>query len=458
MKTYQDLLAVEGDRARGEFCEAAVNNYTGSKEYANALVAFQYYKKHNVTIERYQKYIRTLSGNQMVDTFSANYKLKTTIFRRLVLQQVQYVLGNGIVLQEIANKKKLGKDFDFKVQRAAKFAMVCGKSYGFWNYDHLEVFSMVESGKEPGFCGLLDERTSAIKGGIRFWSTIVGDKVIRYYTLYDENGISEYVKRPDEDIELVSSHPYMITRVVTADGSVESEVGHNYDRFPIVELFASDTEESELIGLRENIDCYDLIKSGLANDIDDLSGFFWVLENNGGMDDYDLAKFIQRMKTVRAADVEDGSKAELHTQEVPSEARTRMLEILRKDIYEDFQALDVNTLSAAAKTTQEIQAAYQNQDNKCADFEYYVIDFIQQILGIAQIDDNPTFIWNKVVNMSEQTEMVLSAQNYLPEELIIKHLPFLTPEEADEAIKQRALEMKNQFTPNEEEEEEEEEE
>ena len=123
-----------------------------------------------------------------------------------------------------------------------------------------------------------------------------------------------------------------------------------------------------------------------------------------------------------------------------------MLELLRKDIYEDFQSLDVNTLSAAAKTTQEIQAAYQSMDNKCADFEYAVLDFVKNILDLAGIKDEPSFVWNKVVNEKEQTEMILSASQYLTDEVIIRKLPFLTPEEAEEVIGQREADQQDQFT------------
>ena len=112
----------------------------------------------------------------------------------------------------------------------------------------------------------------------------------------------------------------------------------------------------------------------------------------------------------------------------------------------NFQALDVSTLSAAAKTTQEIQAAYQAQDNKCADFEYYILDFVQQILELAGIDDNPTLTWNRVVNQSEQTTMVLQAANYLTDECVIQHLPFLTPEEAMAEIEKRQSEEIRRFS------------
>ena len=216
--------------------------------------------------------------------------------------------------------------------------------------------------------------------------------------------------------------------------------------------------ENTQLSLKESVDCYDYIKNGLANDIDDAAGFYWILKNEGGMDDPDLAKFIQRMASVRAAVVEDGTEAEAHTLEVPVESRQAMIELLRNDLYEDFQALDVKTLSAAAKTTQEIQAAYQAQDNKCADFEYYVLDFVQQILELAGITDNPTLTWNRVANQTEQTSMVLQASNYLSDECIIQHLPFLTPEEAAAEIEKRQAEEIKRFSADDEENEDDDEE
>ena len=78
-------------------------------------------------------------------------------------------------------------------------------------------------------------------------------------------------------------------------------------------------------------------------------------------------------------------------------------------------------------------------------FEYYLIDFCQQILTLAGIDDEPTFRWNRVVNQAEQTNTILMAAQYLTDEIIIKKLPFLTPEEADKIISQRDEEDFDQF-------------
>lgn len=446
MFTYQDLLRCgESDEKRLKFVASAIIAFKSSAEYRNALSGARYYAKHNETIEKYQKTLYTLSGNKIEDVYSANYKLKTLIFRRLVTQQVQYVLGNGVVLEKESNKDKLGKDFDYQLQMLAKRAMAEGTAFGFWNYDHLEVFGYADTPAQPGFCPLYDEDTAELKAGIRFWGTNIGDDVYIHYTLYEPEGITKMLQKRGEDPKIIDARKAYITTTIKTATEVQDVISQNYGVLPIVPLYANDTHESELIGIRENVDCYDFIKSGLANDIDDTSGIYWILQNSGGMDDVDLAQFIHRLKTVRAVSVEDADQVSSHTQDIPTEARRTMLEILRKDIYEDFQALDVNTLSASAKTTQEIKAAYQNQDNKCADFEYQIINFLQGIFNLAGVDDNPTFVWNKVVNQSEETNMVLTAANYLTEEIIIKHLPFLTPEEADAVLAQREKESQEQI-------------
>lgn len=449
MKTYQDLLeAGQDDRSKALFCRKAIDEFKGSKEYGEAVAGEAYYNKHNLTIERFQKFLYTVTGRQVPDLISANYKLKTTFFRRFVQQQVQYVLGNGTILQHPQNKEKLGKDFDFQLITAAKRAMAGGRAFGFWNVNHLEVFGFADTPAEPGFCPLYSEEDSKLMAGVRFWQKRIGNDMIRMMTLYEEDGYTEYRQKEDNDPEVVQAkRAYKINKISTkADGILE-ETSENYTSLPIVCLYANDSHESELVGHREAIDCYDLVKSGFANNIDDLDGLFWIVENAGGMDDTDLARFIQRLKTTHTASVDgdDGVSATPHEANIPTEARKVMLDLLRSDLYEDFQSVDIKALSAAAKTTQEIKAAFQAMDNKCADFEYFIIDFVQKILELAQINDEPSFTWNRMINQTEQTNMVLSAANYLSDEMIIKKLPFLTPEEADEVISKRKEDELHQF-------------
>lgn len=428
-KTYQDLQAA-GDKAA--FILEAIREHKSSTMYMIAADAEEYDRQRNVTIMRYQKLLYTLSGVAVPDNFSANYKIPSNFFNRFVTQENQYLLGNGVTLENDANKEKLGKDFDIKLQKAGRDALVQGVAFGFWNLDHMEVFKLTE------FVPMYDEENGALMAGIRFWQ-VAADKPLRA-TLYELDGYTEYIQRKNNELEMLKpKRTYrQIVRQSAADGTEIFNLG-NYPGFPIVPLWGNQHRQSELVGIKESIDCYDLIKSGFANDLDDASMIYWTLEGAGGMDDISLAQFVERIRTVKAAvvDGDSGAKAEAHTMEVPYASRVAYLERLEQDMCRDFQALDINSISAAAKTATEINAAYQPLDNKVDQFEYCVIEFLQGIFAIAGIEDNPTFKRSRIANQNEQTQMVLMAAQYLDDETLLNKLPWLTPEEVRDVLDRR---------------------
>lgn len=424
MKTYQDLQATSD---LPTFIMTAIREHKASMMYHIAADAEEYDRQRNVTIMKYQKVLYTLTGQAVPDTFTANHKIASNFFNRFVTQENQYLLGNGMDLKREANKTKLGKDFDLRLQQAGRAALVQGVSFGFWNFDRLEVFKLTE------FVPLRDEDTGALMAGIRFWQ-VDYDKPLRA-TLYEIDGYTEYIKRPKDPKLAVHQPKRSYKRIITqsaADG-VQITDGGNYSGFPIVPLWGNPLHQSELVGLREGIDCYDLIKSGFANDLDDASLIYWTLENSGGMDDVDLAQFVERMKTVHAAPAD----AEAHTVDVPYQGRTAYLERLEQDLYNDAQIVNVSSLSAAQKTATEIRAAYTPMDLKVDQYEYCILEFLQGIFALAGIVDEPTFTRNRIHNELEETQMVLMAAQYLDDETLLKKLPWLTPEEAQTVLDRR---------------------
>ena len=445
MRTYQNLAAIRENEGRlKKFVFDVIGEHKDSTAYKVASVAEKYYARKNVTIMAFQKMLYNMHGQEVPDMWSANYKLRTHFFRRFVIQQVQYVLSNGVTFQNESTKDKLGKNFDTQLQRAAKKAMVDRVSFLFWNLDHVEVFCFADTPTDPGFAPLYDEDTGALRAGVRYWHP--SEDVTRA-TLYEEDGYTEYKKEKDAITVVAEKRSYKKTTISSKADGVSGERSENYSAFPIIPLYANDLHESELEGHRESIDCYDYIKSGMANDIDDTSGFYWVLKNSGGMDDVDCAKFIERMHTVKTAVLDDdAASAEAHTLDVPTEAREKMLELLEKDLYKDFQIVNVESLSASAKTATEIRAAYQPMDDKCGDFEYFLIEAIHGILSLAGIDDEPSFKWNRIANQTEETNMIMTAAAVLGDELTLKKLPFLTPEEVEDRLRDMGDAAMNRFT------------
>lgn len=444
MKTYQDLLKVVNNEAQlKEFITAAISDHKSSEQYKWAQTGDAYDKQENTTIMKYRKLLYTISGVAIPDNFSASHKLPSNFYNRFNVQENQYLLGNGVNFEKDDTSSRLGtrkKSFDTQIQKLGKLALTQGEVFGFYNMDHIEVFELLE------FVPLYDEEDGALKAGIRFWQ-IDESKPLRA-TLYELDGYTEYIKHKDDSDLTVfkEKRKYILkTRTTEADGT-EIYDGENYDGFPIVPLWGNQDHICKIKAWQPKIDCYDLIESGFANDVDDASLIYWTISNAGGMDDIDLAKFIQHMKTVKAAVVsDDGAKAEAHTQDVPVTARETYLNRLEKDLIKDAMALDTEAIASGNTVATAIRAAYEPLNNKTDDFEYCVIEFIQNILDLAGIEDDPTFKRSSIINQTEETNMVLAAGQYLDDETILKHLPFLNIDEIDEILMRKDREEADRF-------------
>ena len=438
---YQDLLAVgQNEAERTAFVHRAILDHKASEEYRTAVIANDYARQRNTTIVKYQKMLYTLSGQQVPDNFSANYKLCSNFFFRFLTQLNQYLLGNGVTFNEEDTKDKLGADFDYQIQEAGFDALEGSVSFGFWNLDHIDVFSIRE------FAPLYDEENGALMAGVRFWQ-VEDNKPLRA-TLYEIDGYTEYIWNKREKVDgkdtLVGQiyedkRPYKLNIQSTpADGDYIYD-GENYEGFPIVPLYANRNKQSEIVGLRENIDAYDLIKSGYANDLDDASQIYWTISNAGGMDDIDLVQFLERLKTVKVAQVDDGSQVQSHTTEPPYGGREAILERLRADMYDDFMALDTKAIAGGAVTATQIQAAYEPINQKADGYEYQVTKFIQGILELAGIDDKPSYTRSMIVNKDEEISLITQASMYLSEEYVVEKILTLfgDQDQYDEVMAQR---------------------
>lgn len=442
MKTYQDFLEVaeKSDRDRMEFVLAAINDHKNSDLYQQAKIAREYDEHRNVTIITVQKLLYTLSGKAIPDNYSANYKLRSAFFPIFMRQETQYLLSNGVILKNAENKKRLGKKFDNQIQDLARSALVGGVAYGFWNLDHLEVFTALE------FVPLLDEENGSLRAGIRFWQ-VAANKPLRA-TLYEPDGFTQFIRRSGKEMEILApKRGYISVEASSEVDGTEILEYQNYPGFPIIPMYGNRARQSELVGQREAIDCYDLIKSGFADTVDDASIIYWTISNAGGMDEIDMARFKETMRRIGVGLVDDdGAKAEAHTLTIPVEAREALLSRLSDDLYRDFQMLDTTKIQGGQKTATEITAAYQQMDNKVDEFEYCVGDFLYQLFALIGIDDDPTFTRSKIVNQLEQTQMVLLAASHLDDETILSKLPWLTQEEIANILKRKSAEELERYS------------
>lgn len=419
------MLKVEGEKA--EFVENVISEYKASPLYQTAKIADEYDRSRNTTIMSYQKMLNTVTGALVKDTVSPNHKSTSNFFNIFVTQLNQYLLGNGVSWTNNATEKKLGTDFDNRLQDAGKKALCGAVSYGFYDVDHVVVFSALE------FAPLLDEENGALSSGVRFWQ-LAPEKPMRA-TLYEPDGFTDYMwdknNIPPEPWVALGNNAYkrekraykLKVRSTEADGG-EIYDGENYPGFPIVPLWGNPHHVSELVGLREKIDAYDLILNGFENDLDNAQ-IYWIIKGAGGMDDVDLTQFLERLRLVGAAAPADGQDVSAMTINIPYAAREALLERLEKQLYRDAMIMNPEDIASGATTATQIRAAYERQNVKADQYEYCVIDFVQGILAVAGVEDEPTFTRSTIVNTQEEVQTVVMAATYLSQDYITRKVLLL---------------------------------
>lgn len=424
MLTYQDLIKIPPDdeRAKMAFVRALIQDHKSSEAYRIAVTAEEYDRKRNTTITKYEKTLRTLTGREIPDRWNPNHKTTRNFFHYFVMQQNQYLLGNGVTWKnKEATEGHLGADFDIQLQNAGRAALVQGESFGFFNLNHVEVFKLNE------FAPAYDEENGSLRSGVRFWQ-VDSTKPMRA-TLYEEDGYTDYIWGERQADGLINDdgrvfqnkRPYIVKTRTTAMSGTEIYDGRNYPVFPIVPLWGNPQHQSELVGIQEQIDAYDLIKNGFLNDLD-TAQMYWVIKGAGGMDDVDLAQFLERLRMTKIASTDDGQEIDPVPVQIPFEARERLLDRIERDLYKDYGALNVEEIRGGAVTATQILAAYEPMNVKADQYEYCINEFIRGILAVAGIEDEPTFTRSKLINVSEEVQTVLQAAASLDESYVTRKI------------------------------------
>ncbi len=448
MYTYQDFLKVWEERGRIntdrpylDFVQGVISNHKSDTKsranYETAVLAEEYYTHRNRTIVEFQKLLYDVTGKAKVDNLGANYKLSSNFLFMAVNQINQYLLSNGVTWKNKSTKNRLGASFDKMAQKAGEEALKCGVSFAFVNYDHIEVFSLRE------FAPLYDEVTNQLMAGVRFWQ-LDSNKPLRA-TVYTLDGVEELIwgERDENGYTggriLKPLSPYIkVIKGAPAD-PVKVYDGENYPAFPIVPFYGIN-KQSALVGRREQIDCYDLIKSGFANTVDEAAYIYWAIEGAGGMKDMDLSHFVEQMKRLHAAAVGDEQTVAANTVEAPYASREALLTRIRDDLFEDFMMVDTTSIKSGSVVTAQIEAAFHNLDTVANLYEFCVLDWLDGICKVLGIEgEEPTMTRSKIINTQEQVTTLVSVADYLTEDYITRKILTILGDGdmADAIIKER---------------------
>lgn len=387
-----------------QFVRTVIEDHKGSDLYRDGDISDRYARQENVEAVSREKLYRDIAGRLVKNNWTPCHRMRSKLFGVLATQENSFLLGNGLTLDKQKNKEKLGKDFDIKLLQAGYAALTQTVSYLFWNLDHIEIFKNLE------FAPLMDETTSSLRAGVRWWQ-ITASKPLRA-TLYEENGYTEYVWNLDKDGQvnqngeiLQEKRGYQITYKVQPNEEVQITNQQNYPAFPIVPLWSNTQHINQFMGIKPTIDAIDELTNALNDDLTETQ-LYWLIQGADGMDKSDLAQLLRDIREQKIINPAEGQSVQPYTVNIPVSERQAEISRLKRQVYEDFQGLDIDEIKGGAVTATQIKAAYEPLNHKADDYEMCVIECLNNLFKLIPglESESPTFTRSMLINTTEQIQ------------------------------------------------------
>ena len=444
--TWQDWLAC-ADRDAALF--EAAEEHRRSAAFRLALDADAYFRGENTAVAQ-----KTVLRADKLETLDADgrrsvraamrdvvgNRIGSAFLRRFVIQQTQYLLGNGCTLATPEMKRRLGTDFDRVLAYIGEKALLHGVCWGFWNVDRLEAMPVA---RDPlsGFLVLCDERTGEARLGVEYWQTEARRPM--HLRVFTEEGLRFLTRAEGKITEAEPARPYRLRRTVSALGEREDCAGA-WPALPLIPFWANAEHRSEFTpAIRAKIDAYDKILSDFADNLDRANDVYWVLNNFSGTaeDVAETLAAIQRLKAVASCSDGTGasSTAEPRTIDVPHAAREAALRLLEKALYRDWMALDMDEITGGSLTNVAIRAATGALDQKADGFEWEAFRFVRGVLRLLGEDtDEISFRRARIANESETVADIAAMRADIDRRTALRLNPYLQSDEVEDLMRSGA--------------------
>ena len=351
-------------------------------------------------IRDFRLFYYNADGNLVEDKTRSNVKIPHPFFTELVDQAVQYMLsGNDgfVKSDDPALKKKLDEYFneneDFTAELAEVLTGCQAKGfeymYAYKNEEDKLSFMCADS------VGVVEVREKDTDDGcayVIYWyidRIEKGHKKIKRIQVWDSEKVYYYVQSSEGEItldesEAINPRPHVLYK---KEGG-EAIYYKNFGFIPFFRLDNNKKQFSSLKTVKDLIDDYDLMASSLSNNLIDFDTPIHVVK---GFQGDNLDELQQNLKTKKIIGVDEDGGVEVHTVDVPYQARQAKLDLDEKNIYRFGMGLNTAGLKDTAATTNiAIKAAYSLLDLKCSKLEIRLKQFMRKLLKVVLADINET--------------------------------------------------------------------
>ena len=355
----------------------------------NASVGWDYYQaKHDIL--NYRMFYFNSDGNLVEDTTRSNIKISHPFFPELVDQAVQYMLSNEnkiIRSDDPTLQSRLDEYFDDDFMCELQEVLTGTVSKGF---DYMFAYE----GKDERIhfeyadsIGVVEVRAKETDDGceyVIYWyvDRIAKDnKNIKRIQVWDKDQVTYYVQEEEgklilDDKEEINPRPHIIYHK-DGDDAVYYE---NFGFIPFFRLDNNKQQNSGLLPIKDLIDDYDLMSCGLSNNLADFDHPLHVVK---GFQGDNLDELAMNLKTKKLVGVGDTGGVEVHTVDIPYQARLTKMQEDEKNIYRFGMGFNSAQLGDGNITNVVIKSRYALLDLKCNKLEIRLKQFLKKLLKVV---------------------------------------------------------------------------
>ena len=163
-----------------------------------------------------------------------------------------------------------------------------------------------------------------------------------------------------------------------------------YEDFGMIPFFRLDNCKKQFSGLKPIkalIDDYDIMSCGLSNNIQDTAEALYVVK---GFEGNNLDELMTNIKAKKHIGVSDDGGVEVHTVDIPYQARQTKLDLDEKNIYRFGMGFNSAQLGDGNITNIVIKSRYALLDLKCNKLEIRLKQFMRKLLKVVLKEINDT--------------------------------------------------------------------
>lgn len=359
----------------------------GSQRKRKAREAQRYYEgEHDIL--NYRMFYYNSDGELVEDTTRSNIKISHPFFTELVDQQVQYMLSgdDSFVRSDVEGlQSKLDEYFDedFKAELTDLLTGTITKGFDYlFAYQNEHDRLAFQYADALGVIEVRAKDTDDNCNYVIYWyidRIAKNNKVIKRIQVWDDEKTTYYVQNDEGGIDLdesvdINPRPHVI---------YERDNSLYYKPFGFIPFFRLDNNKKQISNLKAIkgiIDDYDIMSCGLSNNLADFDHPLHVVR---GFEGDNLDELSQNLKTKKTIGVDSEGGVEVHTVDIPYQARLTKMEQDEKNIYRFGMGFNSAQIGDGNITNIVIKSRYALLDLKCNKLEIKLKQFLKKIVKVV---------------------------------------------------------------------------